>query len=164
MQGAEGRPSAKPSPVGAAETASDPLEPMVGGDRPFPSNFSQTHSRVYLGCLTQAESALQTKQASMKYANQFRHPSHADRLKKTSGAARQSMLLSRDRKQALKCIDAEGDVQAAERAMLAATSMPARARSMNHPQKRWAEAGVTGVATAAAKRSATSPVTRPAGP
>ena len=29
------------------------------------------------------------------------------------------MLLSCDRKQALKCIDAEGDVQAAERAMLA---------------------------------------------
>ena len=120
MQGAEGRPSAKPSPVGAAETASDPLEPMVGGDRPFPSNFSQTHSRVYLGCLTQAESALQTKQASMKYANQFRHPSYADKLKKMFGAARQSMMLfSRDKTQARKCINVAEDVQAAEQAMLA---------------------------------------------
>ena len=119
MQGAEGRPSAKPSPVGAAETASDPLEPMVGGDRPFPSNFPTTHSRAYLGCLTKAESILQTKQASMRHAFQFRHLSYADKIMKTSGAARRSMIFSRDKTQALKCIDVAEDVQAAERAMLA---------------------------------------------
>ena len=118
MQGAEGGPSAKPSAVGAAETASDPLEPMVGGDRPFPSNFPTTHSRAYLGCLTKAESILQTKQVSMRHAFQFRHLSYADKIMKTSGAARRSMIFSRDKTQALKCIDVAEDVQAAEQAML----------------------------------------------
>ena len=50
MQGAEGRPSAKPSPVEAAETASDPLEPMVGGGGAEKRKHSTTNSPAKRAC------------------------------------------------------------------------------------------------------------------